>query len=61
VEGRKRQLAGKRLVLKDIILVTTQELGDQVRVAKATTAMKKSKKMMKKIRLKLNLTKGGEK
>ncbi len=68
VEGRKRQQAGKRLVLKDKILVTTQELVDQIRAAEATTAAKKRKKPMKKIRLKLNLRKkdagsngGGEK
>jgi hypothetical protein len=68
VEARKWQRAGKRLVLKDKILVTTQELVDQVRAAEETTKTKKSKKPMKKIRLKLNLKKkdvvsdgGGEK
>ncbi len=57
VEGKTRQRAGKRLVIKVKILVTTSELVDQVRTAEATTALKKSKKPLKKIRLKLNLKK----
>jgi hypothetical protein len=47
VEGRKRQRAGKRLVSEMIILVTTKELVDQIRVAEATTAAKMRKKPTK--------------
>jgi hypothetical protein len=68
VEGRKRQQAGRRLVLKDKILLTMPELVDQIQAVEATAAAKKSKKPTKKIQLKLNLKKidagsnrGGEK
>ncbi len=44
-------------MLKDKILVTTNEPVDRMRVAEATTAATKRKKRRKKIRLKLSLEK----
>jgi hypothetical protein len=57
VEGRRRQRTGKRLVIKDQILLTTRKLVERLKAAEAETQAKKGKRKQKRIRLKLNLKK----
>jgi hypothetical protein len=53
LEGRKRQRSGKRLVIKDKVVVTTQDVVDRIQAVEAEAATKKGKKQTKKIVLKL--------
>jgi hypothetical protein len=52
VEARKQHRTGKRLLIKDKIVVTTQGLPDGIRAADAETGAKQSKKPTKRIRAK---------
>ncbi len=55
VEGKKKERCGKRMIIKDKFLLTTQEILDRVLAAEAEKTARKNKRRKKRIRLKLIL------
>jgi hypothetical protein len=55
VEGRKAERGGKRLVIKNKFLLTTQKILDRMLATEAEKTAKKNKRRKKGIRLKLIL------